>query len=460
MIIVRATQKLLNTQRIKPENIDLQDTPITTLGQWYANTVTSSFKGKSLVIYVHYDSLITVITTGKTIKKTFPEFEKRLKNLLTRFSFPEAFINEQMAAFDSPLITKTNSRKMLAQMNGITDQLIYRMYTYESFEEIDLEEEENILMHYLHGNAPTNFFTPTNYWSNYLIGEDPIGNFNASSAETDLIKLKHDDTKLSRSENLHMENQLMKLQIEDILGGQIMNGSSSEIPAEIENIFLKNIIEFEKQAKASKQITVFEVLGKPKFKPAESLTEKQLKSELNKANILLNKKYIQLDFLAKYSDLVKYKFITEELMKHETQSLNMPGMITHFIYEEFHPNHEFDIKNKLKHFIYNLLDPELEAGNFKYTCNQNFILNRKPITLEQLDEKVKYFHLITNTDEVMDYRKKEITFNKDQTKARVIGQLELKKEGTKAKTKIPMNFNLVCTHDWWEIIGLDFEMLS
>ena len=306
-----------------------------------------------------------------------------------------------MAYFKENAITKTDSRKMLGYMNSITDSLIGRMYTYQNFEEIDLEEEENILMNLLHGSTPSNFFRPINYWENYLKGEDPFKQ-NIDS-ENELIQLIPDVNKLSRSEDLHMENQLMKLQLENILGGQIMNGSSDGIPAEIENLFLKNIIEFEKQVTTSTKVTVNDLLKNPKFKAADSLNEKQLKSELKKINLLLNKKFIQLDFLDNYSDLVKYKFITEELINQETQTLNIPGMITHFIYEEFHPNHEFDVKNKIKHFIYTMLDEEeLDFSNFKYTCSDEILLNKQSISLKELEEKIKVFHLFHNAEEVMD----------------------------------------------------------
>lgn len=459
MILVRATQKLLNTQRLKPQTVDLSAIKLPILGTWYANTVTSSFKGKSLVIYVHEPSLVTVVTVGKTIKKTFPNFIISLEKLLKRFSFPTVFINEQMAYFKENAITKTDSRKMLGYMNSITDSLIGRMYTYQNFEEIDLEEEENILMNQLHGSTPSNFFRPINYWENYLKGEDPFKQ-NIDS-ENELIQLIPDVNKLSRSEDLHMENQLMKLQLENILGGQIMNGSNEGIPAEIENLFLKNIIEFEKQVTTSTKVTVNDLLKNPKFKAADSLNEKQLKSELKKINLLLNKKFIQLDFLDNYSDLVKYKFITEELINQETQTLNIPGMITHFIYEEFHPNHEFDVKNKIKHFIYTMLDEEeLDSSNFKYTCSDEILLNKQSTSLKELEEKVKYFHLIHNAEEVMDYRKKELLFNKNYTKAKVFGTLEFKKPGTKTKTKYDMNFELKNNESLWEIISIDFELLN
>lgn len=111
MIIVRATQKLLNTQRIKPSMLDKNVLAPKIFNEWYANIITSSFRGKSLVFYTHEPSLLTIVVSGKTIQKTYPEFVARLSKLLNRFSFPESFINEHLPAFDTNLITKTESKK-------------------------------------------------------------------------------------------------------------------------------------------------------------------------------------------------------------------------------------------------------------------------------------------------------------------------------------------------------------
>jgi hypothetical protein len=459
MIIVRATQKLINTQRIKPEIIDLKSENISVLSEWYANTITSSFKGKSFVIYVHYPSLITVIVMGKTINKTFSEFKERLNNLLARFSFPQSFLNEELLHFNNCKITKTNSRKMLGFMNSITDQIISRMYTYESISEIDFDEEENILMNYIHGNKPANYFTPSLYWGNYFIGEDPTGNYENLKSNNS-IKLIPDVNKLSRTESLHMENQLMKIQIEDILGGQIMNGSDNEIPTEIENIFLKNIIEFEKLAKESKKISVFELLGKPKFKETEKLNPAQLKEELNKALTLLNKKSIHLDFLAEYSNEVMYHFITKELIAIETQTLNFPGMIIHFIYEDFHPNVEFEVLTRAKQFIHSLLIPEESKEILNNICGKKIKLNGEIITIDELLNKFNLFLLINNVESFRNYKKTSLLYNETKSKIKLEGNIEKKEEGAKVKKKIPMHFYLVKNQNNWQIAGVDFELLS
>lgn len=457
MIIVRATQKLLNTQRLKPEKIEKPLEYNFVLGEWYANTITSSFKGKNLVIYVHHPSLLTLVVAGKTIKKTFDEFTKRLQQLLIRFSFPEAFIAEQMKAFDSTIITKTDSRKMLGYMNSITDHLIHRMYSYENFEDIDLEEEENILVNYIHGSIREKYFKPRTYWSNYFIGEDPFKPFSDLNDKSGVINLIPNQNKLSRSEDLHMENQLMKLQIEDFLGGQIMAGNELQLPTEIENLFLKNILEFEKQVKNPNKIKIGELLAKYKFKNVEELSVKQLKAELNKLFLQLSKHNIHVDFLADYSDEIKYKFIAEELINEDAQLMNMPGMIMHFIYEEFHPNNEYDIRNKIKHFLLTMLEKHEETNLFKFSSKEPFILNKEEINFAELEEKTKNLHIIHNLESIADFKIKELLFNKTNNKAKVICSVEVKPEGSKTKTKIPITFYVENTNDWWEVAGLDFE---
>ena len=55
-------------------------------------------------------------------------------------------------------------------------------------------------------------------------------------------------------------------------------------------------------------------------------------------------KGMALDCGCDYERAVIYKFITEELFEHEMDNISVSGMVTHFIYEEFHPNHEQDLK--------------------------------------------------------------------------------------------------------------------
>ena len=69
--------------------------------------------------------------------------------------------------------------------------------------------------------------------------------------------------------------------------------------------------------------------------------------ELAYINKKMKEKNVVLDVLSKYDDRTIYTFITEKFFEHKTESNAgaIPGMVTHFTYEEFHPNHTYDIND-------------------------------------------------------------------------------------------------------------------
>ena len=87
MIIVHAVQKLLNISRLKPVLFLSKPSEQQELHSWYAKLISTSFRGKLFVMYVHEPSLIVVLTKGKTISNTLPEFYNRLEALLKRNHF-------------------------------------------------------------------------------------------------------------------------------------------------------------------------------------------------------------------------------------------------------------------------------------------------------------------------------------------------------------------------------------
>ena len=72
-------------------------------------------------------------------------------------------------------------------------------------------------------------------------------------------------------EALRLENELLTLKLIAELGAK--SDSTADIPPEVENQFLKNILAFEQAtAQGSKQIPIYQLLGRPAFKPARSAT--------------------------------------------------------------------------------------------------------------------------------------------------------------------------------------------
>ncbi|MEO6638116.1 MAG: hypothetical protein ABIN25_07550 [Ginsengibacter sp.] len=138
MIIIHAVQKLLNISRLKPALFISQPSEGQQMHSWYARLIATGFTGKFLLMYIHEPSLLLVLTKGKTIKGTMPEFGLRLEALLQRHHFKEDFIDREMTLINEGyVISKTDSRSMLGRMNAITENIEYTCRDFQNYEAID-----------------------------------------------------------------------------------------------------------------------------------------------------------------------------------------------------------------------------------------------------------------------------------------------------------------------------------
>ncbi len=120
------------------------------LHSWYAKLVPSGFAGKLMVMYVHEPSLLAVLTRGKSIKATLPQFYERLSLLMQRWGFnPDFTAREMKLVQEGYVVSKTDSRSMLGVMNEMTFHLGCRCENYLSYGNIDLDSEEDIFMDWL-----------------------------------------------------------------------------------------------------------------------------------------------------------------------------------------------------------------------------------------------------------------------------------------------------------------------
>lgn len=171
-------------------------------------------------------------------------------------------------------------------------------------------------------------------------------------------------------ENKRMENQLLQLKLKAELG--VEAHISENTPPLIENIFLKKMLDYETSLANAEEIRIYDLIGQPEFIPEAKLDDLSLEIALNKLTATINQKQIALDFLGTYDNRTKYKFITEELFGEEVINVQLPGMIMHFIYEEFHPNHTLDIKQKTEKFLSSWFRQQIETISFSLA--DNFIL--------------------------------------------------------------------------------------
>jgi hypothetical protein len=166
------------------------------------------------------------------------------------------------------------------------------------------------------------------------------------------------------NEDLKFENELLKLKLQAEFG-MLEHGAAPELSPEVENLWLNNIYTFEAQFKNAKRIKVFDALGRPTFKNIEDLSDEEVSKALAELEMLMDKRGIELDRCCDYDDRIIYRFITKELFQCEMDDIEIPGMVCHFIYEEYYPNHDHDLRRHTEQFIRNLLeikwDPEFDT---------------------------------------------------------------------------------------------------
>jgi hypothetical protein len=149
---------------------------------------------------------------------------------------------------------------------------------------------------------------------------------------------------LNEDEQLKAENDFLKMKLMLEHGAQFDELGNNEIPAEIENEFLNNVIAFEKQFEQRKIIKVYDKIERPRhFKPVNEIPGDEINNAWRELIAHLNKFNINLDVCSPNISVRElYRFATEELFEHEMDDMDLPGWTTHFTYDEFHPDPVYD----------------------------------------------------------------------------------------------------------------------
>lgn len=191
---------------------------------------------------------------------------------------------------------------------------------------------------------------------------------------------------LDPARDLRIENEILRMKLQAEAGAII--GIKDDIPPELENIFLQNVIAFEEASKNVKQVPLYDFLGRPEFRLAAELTPSEIGTELHRLKKLIEEKQVILDILDEYDDEVIYKFITEELFQQETYETLIPGMIRHFTYESFHPNHRLDIRERTMDFLAGWFERRIDEHSWE--LGMEFILPDETLfTRQEVVTKIK-----------------------------------------------------------------------
>ncbi len=142
--------------------------------------------------------------------------------------------------------------------------------------------------------------------------------------------------------NLEMENQFLKMKMMLEHGAEF--GSSKDLPPSIENEFLRSVMEYEKQFQKGERVKVFDKLGKPtQFGPVNEIPDSDIEEQWIALYEYMQSRGVELSVCSpNVSARELYRFSVEELFESETDNINMPGMMTCFIYDEFHPDTKYE----------------------------------------------------------------------------------------------------------------------
>ncbi len=149
---------------------------------------------------------------------------------------------------------------------------------------------------------------------------------------------------LEGDEKLKAENEFLKMKLMLEHGAHLDGNEKSELPEEIENQFLNNVMAFEKQFAEHKTIKLYDKIGRPAhFKRVAEIPDEDIETAWRQLSDYLNEHSIDLSVCSPNISVRElYRFTTEELFEHETNDMNLPGWTTNFIYDEFHPDPVYD----------------------------------------------------------------------------------------------------------------------
>lgn len=251
--------------------------------------------------------------------------------------------------------------------------------------------------------------------------------------------------------------------------GMQMEGHSDELSPQAEGEWLDYITEFERQFENASRISVRERIGNPAIRAVVEIPESELETELDALLELLSQNNIVIDFLHDIDDRTAYRFIVEELLDETTDDIRIPGMVSHFIYEEFHPNDEDDVTQAVEELFYALLKGHLKEEDsmfYHVVSNENMRDSEdNPMTLGQFKKSVadfyeKYPVLLDYTIEITNI---EIDGDNAAVEVKTIWHAIPKNESAVVKKEGTSKFILErCIYGGWDITqaniaGWDFS---
>ncbi len=225
-------------------------------------------------------------------------------------------------------------------------------------------------------------------------------------------------------DDLRMENEIKKIKLSLEHGANFLNTSGNELPPEIESKWLDYMQQFEDQLSKRKKITIYELAGKPQYKKVDDISDDEIENELKTILKTLTKSSVIVDTICDVDDRELYRFITEELFLEETNDIQIDGLLHCFTYEEYHPNHKYDITNVCTEFIDTILKKESDWIPRALKLNEEITTNSGVISEEKAIKKIEYFRDAFLSFSLTLFEISSILINEDNTSAELYYDIE------------------------------------
>lgn len=173
--------------------------------------------------------------------------------------------------------------------------------------------------------------------------------------------------------------------------GAALDDADPALPVDVEAEWLDYVEEFERQFEDAQRITVREYLGYPIVVSLSKIAPHNLETELNQLIEFMYLHGVAIHFLSDVDKVEAYRFIVEELFEEEIDDIRIPGMMTNFIYEEFHPNDEYDAKIWAQDFLFSLFGHHREGIEIALCRDELYTAGGLPISHAEMMGKVDAF---------------------------------------------------------------------
>ncbi len=261
------------------------------------------------------------------------------------------------------------------------------------------------------------------------------------------------------TDQLRLENDLLKLKMQAELGAHFGSFTRDDLPPEVEQQFLRQIMAFHEHRESHPPVLLREYLGKPLFRPSSELSPEALEPAWEKLLRLYDDKRLRVDFLADYPLAVRYDFMAIELMEEEIDPPMLDGQYLCFIYEEAHPNHDYDQRARTREFM---------EGFFGGTFHEHYLSPEiitgasTTISLAQAQELLDRFHGMFASISEWDFRIKDTSVQTDSEMSEgmprlgftegLVRYVAVSHDGSSQEIVGPFKLYMECVWDWWRVM--------